>query len=238
MDNITRDQIEFLVELQQKESAAAKVQMELNELPEKLIQIESGLREIEEVINLKKENLAELKKVYRNYDAEIRVNQERIKKREEQLRSVTTNKDYQAILKEISEIKKASSRLEDETLDCLDKIDAAESEIRDQEESYEAEAVEVSEKKSVLEASADSERRSLDKFSAQRDELSSKIDPELIRQYEIIKSYSRGIAIVQVIDSICSGCNMNIPPQMYNELHRENELRTCPHCHRMVYVST
>ncbi len=236
MNKITREQIELLIELQQQEAAAAKVESELDGLPAKIAQIVSGLKEFEEAINIKKENLAELKKVYRSYDAEIQVNQGRIKKREEQLRSVTTNKEYQAILKEIDEIKKASSRIEDETIECLDKIDAAENEVKEKEKEYLVEEKEVNQQKTVFEADADSERRALNEFLAQRDGISANIDPELIKQYESIKSYARGIAIVQVKDCICMGCNMNIPPQMYNELHRENEMKTCPHCHRMLYV--
>ena len=236
MHKVTREQIELLIDLQQKETAAAKVQQELNQLPAKMAEIESGLKEIEEAINVKKEKLAELKKNYRSYDTEIQANQGRIQKREEQLRSVTTNKEYQAILKEISEIKKASSRIEDETLACLDQIDAAENEVREKEEARQAEEKEVEAQKSVFESEADTERRSLDELLVQRDGISAKIDPELIGQYEMIKSQCRGIAIVRVKDAICLGCNMNIPPQMYNELHRENEMRTCPHCHRMLYV--
>jgi len=236
MNKITRDQIELLIELQEKEADAAKVQSELDGLPVKIAQIASGLKGFEETISIKKERLAELKKVYRSYDADIQANQARISKREEQLRSVTTNKEYQAILKEIEEIKKASSRIEDETIECLDKIDAAENEVAEKEKEYLVEEKDVNQQKSVLEADADSERRSLDELLAQRDAVSAKIDPELIKQYEFIKSQARGIAIVQVKDCICLGCNMNIPPQMYNELHRENELRTCPHCHRMLYV--
>jgi len=236
MNKITREQIELLVELQQKEAEAAKVQSELDGLPVKIVQIASGLKKFEETINMKKESLAELKKVYRSYDVEIQSNQARISKREEQLRSVTTNKEYQAILKEIEEIKKASSRIEDETIECLDKIDAAETEVTEKEQEYQVEETEVNAQKSVLEADADSERRSLNDLLAQRNEVSAKIDSELIKQYELIKSHARGLAIVQVKDCICQGCNMNIPPQMYNELHRANELRICPHCHRMLYV--
>lgn len=236
MDKIAREQIELLIELQDKESVVAKMQRELDLLPEKIAEIESGLKEFEEAINAQKESLAELKKLYRTYDAEIQTNQGRIKKREEQLRSVKTNKEYQAILKEISEIKKTSSKLEDETIVCLDKIDAAENEIREKEDSHRAEEQEVSRQRSVLEADAEAERRSLDEVLSQRDEICAKIDPDLIRQYEMIKSQARGIAIVQVKNAVCLGCHMNIPPQMYNELHRENEMRTCPHCHRMLYV--
>lgn len=236
MNKITRDQIELLVELQKKEAAADKVRSELDALPTKIEHIVSGLKEFEAAIVIKKENLSELKKVYRSYDADSQANQDRVKKREEQLRSVTTNKEYQAILKEIEEIKKASSRIEDETIECLDKIDVAENEVKEKEKEYLVEEKEVNDQKSVFEADADSERRFLDELLAQRDEISTKINPELIKQYEFVKSCARGIAIVQVKDCICMGCNMNIPPQMYNELHRENELKTCPHCHRMLYV--
>ena len=236
MTKITRDQIELLIELQEKEADAARVQSGLDELPVKIEQIVAGLKAFEDVINTKKESLAELKKVYRSYDTEIQANLSRIKKREEQLRSVTTNKEYQAILKEIEEIKKADSRIEDDTLACLDKIDAAETEVSEKEKEFLAEEIEVNQQKVVFESDADSERRSLDELLAKRDEVAAKIDPELIKQYEFIKSCARNIAIVQVKDCICMGCNMNIPPQMYNELHRENELRTCPHCHRMLYV--
>lgn len=237
MYKINREQIELLIELQQKEVAASKVQTALDRLPAKIEQIVSGLKEFEEAINAQKESLAELKKAYRSYDAEIQNNQGRVKKREVQLRSVTTNKEYQAILKEIDEIKKISSRIEDETIACLDKIDAAESEVREKEQAYQAEEAEVNQQKALFEADADTERQSLNELMAQREDIAAKINPDLIKQYEFIKSYAaRGIAIVQVKNCICQGCNMNIPPQMYNELHRENELKTCPHCHRMLYV--
>lgn len=236
MTKITRDQIELLIELQEKEADAARAQSGLDELPVKIEQIVSGLKEFEDAINSKKESLVELKKVYRSYDVEIQANSARIAKREEQLRSVTTNKEYQAILKEIEEIKKTDSRIEDDTLACLEKIDTAETEVREKEEEFLAEEIEVNQQKAVFESDADSERRSLDELLVKRDEVAAKVDPELIKQYEFIKSYARDVAIVQVKDSICMGCNMNIPPQMYNELHRENELRTCPHCHRMLYV--
>lgn len=235
-DKISREQIELLIALQEKERAAVKVQAVLDELPGRMEEVETVLKEIEAAINEKKEHLAELKKVYRTHDAEIQTNQGRIQKREEQLRSVKTNKEYQAILKEIAEIKKASSRMEDETLTCMDQMDAVEKEIREQEEVLAAEVEEVARQKRLIEADADTERRSLDELVADQTVIAQKIDPQLIDQYEMIKSHSRGIAIVQVKESVCMGCHMNIPPQMYNELHRENEIKICPHCHRLLYV--
>lgn len=236
MDKISREQIELLISLQETEAAAAKIQVILDALPAKIARLEAGLKEFEDAIAREKETLSELKKAYRSWDAEIQTNQARIKKREEQLRAVKTNKDYQAILKEIEEIKKTSSRIEDETLACLDKIDAAENAVKEKQAAYLAEEAEMTQQKAVFAAEADSDRRALNELLAQRDALCGKINDNIMRLYENIKANARGIAIVQVKNCICTGCHMNIPPQMYNELHRENELRTCPHCHRMLYV--
>ena len=43
------------------------------------------------------------------------------------------------------------------------------------------------------------------------------------------------VAIVAVQDAVCQGCNMNIPPQVYNELLRYDSLRYCPSCFRIIY---
>jgi predicted nucleic acid-binding Zn-ribbon protein len=235
-NKISREQIELLIALQQKEQIVSKMELGLSQVPKKLADIDANVKTIEAAIIEKKENLETLKKDYRARDAEIQTNQNRIAKRQEQLRSVTTNKEYQAILKEIEEIKKVISRMEDETLACLDQIDAAEKEIMADEETLAAEKAEADQQKKDISGEADAERDSLSALLAERREIVSRIDQALFGHYEDIKSHSRGIAIVEVRESVCMGCHMNIPPQMYNELHRENEIKICPHCHRLLYV--
>jgi hypothetical protein len=43
------------------------------------------------------------------------------------------------------------------------------------------------------------------------------------------------MAVAPVQQAICMGCHMNIPAQLFNELQRFDELRFCPHCHRIIY---
>ncbi len=61
------------------------------------------------------------------------------------------------------------------------------------------------------------------------------LKPDLLRRYEMIKGRRNGIAVVSARNSICSGCNMNLPPQLYNELQRSEELICCPNCNRIIY---
>jgi hypothetical protein len=43
------------------------------------------------------------------------------------------------------------------------------------------------------------------------------------------------LAVVSVRNGTCQGCNMNIPPQLYNVLQRGQTIETCPSCHRIIY---
>jgi predicted nucleic acid-binding Zn-ribbon protein len=50
-----------------------------------------------------------------------------------------------------------------------------------------------------------------------------------------LKEKRNGIAIVLVKNEGCQGCYVNIPPQMYNEVQKNNEIILCPNCHRILY---
>ena len=47
----------------------------------------------------------------------------------------------------------------------------------------------------------------------------------------------RGLAVVAVKDGTCRGCNMKVPPQLYNTIQRGSSLELCPNCHRIIYWS-
>ena len=68
-----------------------------------------------------------------------------------------------------------------------------------------------------------------------RQTLLEALPGDLVRRYETIREKRNGIAVISVWKEVCNGCHMNIPPQMYIELQRSQELRTCPNCHRIIY---
>ena len=40
-----------------------------------------------------------------------------------------------------------------------------------------------------------------------------------------------------VIAGACQGCNMSLPPQMYNNLRVSLGTELCPSCHRIIYAA-
>jgi predicted nucleic acid-binding Zn-ribbon protein len=68
-----------------------------------------------------------------------------------------------------------------------------------------------------------------------RERLAKKVDAKYLTRYEMLRNKRNGLAVTGVTRGVCRGCNMNIPPQMFNQLLREQELLTCPTCNRMMY---
>ena len=45
----------------------------------------------------------------------------------------------------------------------------------------------------------------------------------------------RGLALVPVKNGTCQGCNMNIPPQLFNMIQRGDSIELCGNCNRIIY---
>ena len=182
-----------------------------------------------------KRSLEELRKGYRELESESKVNRDMIVKSNEKLRGVKTNKEYQSILKEIEDIRKKNSGIDDRMLDHLEKIEAAEKAVAEQETELEQFIQSCREKKETLIAREQDERQTVDTLNEKKMQISAKADPKMISILDDVKKKVRGMAVVPVEGAICLGCHMNIPAQLYNEIQRFDELRFCPHCHRIIY---
>ena len=42
-------------------------------------------------------------------------------------------------------------------------------------------------------------------------------------------------ALAEIKDGNCSGCRLQLPPQLISEVKRAEDLHTCPYCRRMLY---
>ena len=69
---------------------------------------------------------------------------------------------------------------------------------------------------------------------AERDKLAGAVRKDVLAQYEAIRR-RRGAAVVPARHGVCTGCNMHLPPQLYNILQVGTTMEHCPSCHRIIY---
>jgi predicted nucleic acid-binding Zn-ribbon protein len=73
----------------------------------------------------------------------------------------------------------------------------------------------------------------LRELEAKRAEAARTVHPPLLARYEAVRK-RRSPALVTVVAGTCQGCNMSLPPQLYNTLKTTLETDICPSCHRII----
>jgi predicted nucleic acid-binding Zn-ribbon protein len=236
MTNITKKDIGTLLKLQQIDMETEKLVAYLQDVPVQIKNLDTRLDEFTRNVENDENLITELHKKYRTYESDIQLNVGKIEKSQEKLRSVKTNKEYQSSLKEIDDIKAINSKLEDEMLEFLEQIETAEQSLNENKQQYSRIVDELEdEKKSLIQAAKQGEKEHTG-LQSDRDAVVAALDAGLmdIYEYQLLKQ-GDGVAIVDVKNAVCQGCNMNIPPQMYNELQRDISLKYCPSCERIIY---
>ena len=158
-----------------------------------------------------------------------------IKERQAKLMKVQTNREYQSILKEIEDAKNANRQRDDEMVRLLEQAENLEKKKEEQIALCEEEEAEYKKDSERIGLEAKEQQAKMEKLTKTRTTRVKKVKAALLRNYERIRENRGGVAMVGVNKGVCLGCYMNVPPQLYNELLREDQLHACPTCNRLLY---
>jgi predicted nucleic acid-binding Zn-ribbon protein len=236
MTEMTRAQMETLLSLQEIELQKLEVQKILDAVAAKVDALDQELNDFVRVIEKDRSALAELKDRYRDFDEQIRVNTILIDKIEAKRRSVKTNREYESLLKEEEQLRTRKSQVEDEMLACMSELESLEEKIKQLEKEHHQLDEQVTEDKQAVKLEAsESETRFAD-LSREVAAVQAEIEPKILKTFVQIKKMAPdGKALAPARHSVCMGCHMNIPAQMFNELQRFDSLKLCPFCNRILY---
>lgn len=232
---IVKRQVDLLVKLQEKDQTLDQLSWQMREGPERLKGLETQLQTLEQDIEDDKKRVQELKQAQRQYEGDIEDGVAHIRKSRGRLMSIKNNREYKALLREIEDTEKENAKREDKVLECLEEIEGLnhgfelkESELSQLQDELETERKAVEEEVARL-------QEELTDVEKGREGLMQTIDPSLLGKYKQIKRMSGDIAVSLVNHATCGACHLGIPPQMYNELQRQDTLQFCPHCQRIIY---
>ena len=62
------------------------------------------------------------------------------------------------------------------------------------------------------------------------------IKPNVLQFYERIRMWARNSAIVPMRKQACYGCFMRLNDKTYADIIKAQEIITCPHCDRIIYM--
>jgi predicted nucleic acid-binding Zn-ribbon protein len=236
-DNISiKTQLQKLTELQALDTKIFVFEKEKKEKPEELAKLE------EQFAN-KKQQAEEIKKeidtlLVKRKDKELGLStkEEAIKKFQNQLYSLKSNKEYSAMLKEIEGVKADKSVIEDELLEIFDMVDIKKDQFSKEQERLKLEEQKLAnDKKRINDAIREIESQ-LEILLNKRKQLTVEIDPKILAEYERVLTNRSGLAIVSVKNDTCQGCFMNVRAQVINEIKMYDRIIFCQMCSRILYL--
>jgi uncharacterized protein len=232
-----RKSLKLLGELQRIDLKVDGLQDEKGAMLAEIAALEAKVAEAQGAISVKNEELGALEAERTGLEENLAAESENITRSESRLKEIQTQKEYQAVSKEISTAKKLTAELEELILQKIAQAEELKGEIVVQVENLQALEQNVAAQKGEVQERIDTLESGMVTDTASREEIVKGLPASVVRRYTMLREQRRGVAVVEAKDGSCLGCNMNLPPQLYNMLFRGDELITCPHCQRMLVLA-
>jgi len=181
-----------------------------------------------------REELAQVASRRRELEAKLQDEEARMKERRMLLGRLRNDKEAGALQREIEIAKETNSRVEEELLTLIEQSEALEGNLKTLDEEREAIAGNVARLGEASGGRTQALRSEIEAGRAERDSHAERLGAPLRRRYEQVFQRRNGIAVIAVTDGHCRGCNVTLPPQMWNKIRRGNEFDSCPSCQRIL----
>lgn len=229
-----KDVVDNLIALQGIDHRLNELKMQKGDLPQLIEQVSDDIEGKSTELDEMKGNTEKLRNDRKLYEKEIGASKAQLKKYEDQLYSVKTNKEYDAISLEIDTKKMEIEGFENKILKTLEEDEELQKNSQVLGEEVQKLKSQLKEHEKELEEISEITKKEENKLQKERKKVIEKIEPRLVRQYERIKNAKEGIAVVPVKKGSCGGCFSAIPPQKIVEIRESNRLLTCENCGRIL----
>jgi len=229
------EEVRILIDLQEVMGQARRLEEEKRKIPLEVADLKSLFDEREAAFLAAEQEFESLRRQRLEKEREIEEERDKVERAKAKLMSIKTNKEYYAMLKEIEGTRRLNAAREEEFLALLARFEEAEKRLAERKADLDEVSGRYRERMVEVEARMGSFDADIGKLDARRRQVAKQLDPSLVRRFEMIFERRDGMAIVAARNASCTGCHMNIAPQLYNLLQREDRIHTCPNCNRVLY---
>ncbi|MBF0472472.1 MAG: hypothetical protein HQK91_09295 [Nitrospirae bacterium] len=229
------NELKILRELQTYDTKIIKERDIIDNIPKKISEYELPYKEALMNIEKKKKDVESALKQKRDLELNLKEIADNIDKQKARITSLKTNREYSTHIKEIEKIEADKSKLEDKLLMAMENVDKLNKEAKEAEKTLGLEKKKIEEKKKFLEQDQIDLTKDLKSLLSKRNKLAKTLDRTIYNQYMDLLENKYGLAVVEVRDEVCHGCNLNIQPQIYAEVIKNERLHRCLQCGRYIY---
>jgi predicted nucleic acid-binding Zn-ribbon protein len=230
-----REMLKMLTKLQEIDQKVDQLNHSKIDLPAEIETLKEQVQDLDDNIADGQAKLEQLEKERREQELGLETAQDRLKKYQQQLNRIKTNREYDAIQTEIDVQKTSISEYEESILNIMTTSEELTETLEERRQELETLKVQNVPKWEQLEIDLSSIE---DKLAIQQDHrknVTVRLKGRLLVAYERIRKGKKGLAIVPIRKRACGGCFKTLPPQKIQEVRRTDSILTCENCGRILY---
>lgn len=232
--NVTVDNVDRLLVVQEHDSRIRDLQKELRDIPARKKQLEATLGERRQKLAQGEEGAKGKQAQIRTIETEIKGKREQIAKLRQQQFELKSNEQFRMMEAEIKGVEAEIARLEDRELGVMEEAEQENSVIEQNGADLKTQETAVRGEMSAMDERFRAIENEIKEIEAKRDDVAKDVNPQWLERYNTIFS-RRDRALVPVENGVCGGCHMKLPPQVVHNSRKRVEIISCDYCGRMVY---
>jgi len=230
-----RNDLELLLKLQVIDYDLGELERSKDYLPDMMENLNREIEDAKQKVVDTAGVLEAARIARKNLELEIQSKEAELQKYQQQMMSIKTNREYDALVAEIDNIKAAVSTAETELLQNMEKVDQMEKDIVTWREK-EASIVDNNQKQlQVLQEKMDSIGDKVAEKKQSRKEVIQDISKPIMSTYERVRKGRGGRAVVVVKKRACSACFKALTPKKIQDIKKGNQVLTCDYCGCLLY---
>ena len=229
--------LERLIALQRLDTTVHDAERRIAEAPAREKALDARLEAARQTVADARTRLGANQTTRRSIEKDVAVVQSRLSKFRDQLMEVKTNREYQAMQKEIEVAQSEVRAMEETLLERMLEADDLTAVVKRTESELAAEQKAVDADRRQLQAEVTDLKRLVDRLGAERAELTRAIPPDLMATFDLVASRRNGIGVAQARDGICTICHVRLRPQVFNNIRRNDSIIQCDSCQRILYFA-
>jgi predicted nucleic acid-binding Zn-ribbon protein len=227
--------LQNLIHLQELDSAAERHRRRVADIPVLQAALDARLAERTAALDAVKARVAASQAARREIEKDLAAVQGRLSKYKNQLMEVKTNKEYQAMQKEMSVAEQEISDFETRMLERMEEADALAIELKAVQAALISAQAEITRDRQALENESATVDDDLKRVSEERARTAALVGGELLALFDRVAHGRRGVAMAEARDGLCTVCHVRLRPQVFNQARRNTDIVQCDSCTRILY---
>jgi predicted nucleic acid-binding Zn-ribbon protein len=227
--------LQNLIHLQELDSAAERHRRRVADIPVLQAALDARLAERTAAVDAVKARVAASQAARREIEKDLAAVQGRLSKYKNQLMEVKTNKEYQAMQKEMSVAEQEISDFETRMLERMEEADALAIELKAAQAALTSAQAEITRDRAALENERTTVDDDLKRVSEERVRTAALVGSELLALFDRVAHGRRGVAMAEARDGLCTVCHVRLRPQVFNQARRNTDIVQCDSCTRILY---